>query len=246
MSNRMSAMRVRTLHPWDLPLAEAGRLQERLALSVQEETFDPAGARYIAGLDVSSDKENPILTAGVIVWDRITEEIVDASSVQGTAPFPYVPGFLSFREAPVLLEALRALRIEPDILLVDGHGRAHPRRLGIASHIGLCVDVPTVGIAKSILCGKGTEPADRADAWTTLIDDTEEVGRIVRTRKGVTPVIVSVGNRITLDGAVTLTLACCRGYRLPEPTRLAHQHVNLARTTGKGLVPAGVEQMQLL
>lgn len=242
----MAAVRVKRRHAWDLSIAEATRLQETLAAEVREDPFPLERVRYVAGLDVSSERGNPVLTAGAIVWDRVTSEVVAASSAQGAAPFPYVPGYLSFREAPILLEALASLSIEPDAILIDGHGRAHPRRLGIASHLGVLLEAVTVGVAKSVLCGEGKDPPDRTGAETTLLESGEEIGRIVRTKKGRAPIHVSVGNRITLDDGVALVLACCRDHRLPEPLRLAHEHVNLVRTTGSGLIPVDAEQMQLL
>lgn len=149
--------------------------------------------------------------------------IAEVRTVEAEPSFPYVPGLLSFREVPVLLGALEALQTTPDIVLVDGQGIAHPRRFGLACHLGLMLDVPTIGCAKSLLVGMHDTLSEEDCVWTWLEDDGEVIGAAVRTRRGVKPVYVSVGHRVNLDAAIDWTLACCRGYRLPEPTRLAHQ-----------------------
>lgn len=230
-------MHVRTLHPWDVTPTAAVQIQREFTGKISQEWPDSARsverARLIGGVDVSCTRFDPTLTAGVIVWDRETEELVDAAFVQQEGKFPYIPGLLSFREIPALALALEKLTTEPDVLLVDGQGRAHPRRLGIASHLGLLIDQPTIGVGKSRLCGHGEEPADAPGSITPLVDHGEEIGRMVRLRKGAKPVYVSVGNRIDLSSAVDLVLRCSRGYRLPEPTRLAHLYVNAMRTGGE-------------
>jgi deoxyribonuclease V len=238
-------MHLRTLHPWNIPPKEAVAIQRGLASSIITDVpFDVDRARRIAGVDVSSTRFDPLLTAGVIVWDRETGDILEAVWAQRTQTMPYIPGLLSFREIPVLAEAIRHLTIEPDAFLVDGQGIAHPRRLGIAAHLGLLIDVPTVGIAKSLLAGKGDDPGNDAGSTTPLFDKGECIGAIVRTKAECKPLYISPGNRIGVDDAVSLALSCTRGYRLPEPTRLAHLHVNLARTTGKGL-PISIPQTRL-
>ncbi len=243
----MDIMHVHQLHPWDLSPKAAIALQRTLAESLTDAgPFRLETARRIAGVDVSSSKDSPLLTAGVVVWDRETESVTEAVWAQQPETFPYVPGLLSFREIPVLCAAIAQLSSVPDAFLVDGHGRAHPRRLGIAAHLGLLLDVPTVGVAKSILTGRGEEPGVEAGSHTPLMDGTERIGEIVRLRNHIKPVYVSAGNRITMDDAVELVLACARGYRLPEPTRLAHEHVNLARTTGHGMAVSGAAQATLL
>ncbi len=228
-------MHVTDLHPWAVTPKDAIRIQREIAGTVRSEPFDLDRANIIAGVDVSSTKFDNILTAGVIVWDRDTGALLETTFAQREQSMPYIPGLLSFREIPVLAEAIRALKIKPDAFLVDGHGIAHPRRLGIAAHLGLLIDVPTIGVAKSILTGHGDEPAPTAGSHTPLRDGDEHIGEIVRLKDHCKPVYVSIGNRIGLDDAVALALDCARGYRLPEPTRLAHLHVNSARTTGHGL-----------
>jgi deoxyribonuclease V len=147
--------------------------------------------------------------------------------------FPYVPGLLSFREAPPLLEAFAKLQTQPDAVMIDGQGIAHPRRMGIASHLGLCLDVPTIGCAKSLLIGTFKEPGKRRGAMSRLMDKGDVIGRVVRTRQDVKPLFVSVGHMIDLASAVRLVLKCGRGYRIPEPTRQAHLYVNeLRRRSG--------------
>jgi deoxyribonuclease V len=148
---------------------------------------------------------------------------VDLAVARTPVTFPYIPGLLSFRELPVLLRALEQLHVVPDVFIVDGHGRAHPRRMGIACHLGVLLDLPAIGCAKSILCGTASLPANRAGAWSPLVDGTEQVGAALRTRDGTTPVYVSIGHRVSLDSAIEVVLKCCRRYRLPETTRYAHR-----------------------
>ncbi len=235
------------MHAFDVTnLQEAQALQTKLAASIQEVPFDWKASILIAGLDVSSSKFSPLLTAGIIVWNRRTGEIVDTSFVQEETDVPYIPGFLSFREAPALLKAIEKLTVEPDVFMADGQGRAHPRRLGIAAHIGVLINKPALGVAKSILVGTGPEPGMQKGQVTDLLHKNELIGKIIRTKDGVKPVYVSVGNRMTLDDCRALTLECARGYRLPEPTRLAHNHVNAVRETGKGLPVTSNAQQILL
>jgi deoxyribonuclease V len=147
----------------------------------------------------------------------------------GDTRFPDVPGLLSFRESPIVLEAFAKLKTRPDALMLDGHGYAHPRRFGLACHVGVWLDLPTLGCAKSRFIGSHREPGKRPGGTAALRDDGEVIGRVVRTKLGVKPVFVSVGHRIDLAGAVRLVLASCKGYRVPEPTRQAHLHVNALR-----------------
>ena len=223
-------MRMRSLHAWDVTPAEAVKLQRQLAASVvREGMLHAKDVRLIAGVDVSSSKDDPLLTAGIVVWDRVSGSIVESVSAREPEAFAYVPGLLSFREIPALLKAAQKLQGMPDVWMVDGQGIAHPRRLGIASHLGLFLDVPTIGVAKSILCGSGEIPATVKGSTSPLMHQGEHIGMIVRTRDGVSPVYVSLGHKIDLASAVALTLDAVRGYRLPEPTRLAHQWVNEVR-----------------
>ena len=211
-------------HKWNLSPREAIALQKRLADMIRTMMLD-SSPRYVAGGDVAFRRNGRELVAGWVVWDLQTKTVLETSDVLHEVTFPYVPGLLSFREGPALLAAAARLKTEPDVFMLDGHGLAHPRRIGIASHVGLLMNRPSCGCAKSRLCGTHAEPADRVGSSTRLLHGGDVVGRVVRTRKGVKPIYVSVGHRITLDDAVRLTLRCCDRYRLPEPTRLAHHLV---------------------
>jgi deoxyribonuclease V len=162
-----------------------------------------------------------------VVLDAGNLELLDTSVARGRAGFPYVPGLLSFREVPILLRAFEGLAHPPDAVLCDGQGRAHPRRFGLACHLGLLLDLPSVGVAKSRLTGEAGEPGQKRGAWKPILDGGEEIGRLLRTRDRVRPLYISVGHRITLDDAVALVLKTGAGLRLPEPTRMADKHVGL-------------------
>jgi len=218
---------------------EAVALQKELRRRLAHKPVDPAALHVIAGMDVSCTRFNPVLTAGIILWDRDTERVLEAVSVQRESEFPYIPGLLSFREIPVLLEAWKRLTIRPDAILVDGQGIAHPRRLGIAAHAGLLLGIPTVGVGKSKLTGTHGDVGPNAGDSVPLMDGSEHIGTVLCTKAKSNPLFVSPGNNIDLRSAVEIVRRCLRGYRLPEPTRLAHMHVNLVRTTGKGLPVSG-------
>ncbi len=222
-------MEIHPLHRWDLTEAEAVALQREMAQRVITNT-PLEKCELIAGTDVSYNRYSSLFYAGVVVLRVDDLSVVERQSAQADSPFPYIPGLLSFREAPVVLEALGRVKSRPDAIMFDGQGIAHPRRLGIASHIGLWVDVPCIGCAKSRLCGRYKEPDLAAGSRSPLVDRGEVIGSVVRTRTGVKPVYVSPGNRIDLESSVHWVLATCRRYRLPEPTRLAHQYVNAIRT----------------
>lgn len=210
-----------TAFPGDVSPHQAIAIQRALAARVSEQDTGRA-VRWVAGVDVGLEDAHTARAAVVVL--RFPALVpVDYATARLPLTFPYVPGLLAFREIPVILRALEQLQIEPDVLIVDGHGRAHPRRLGIASHLGVLLDGVTIGCAKSILCGHAPNPPNRAGAWTPLAERGERIGAAVRTRAGVTPVYVSVGHRISLSRAVELVLACCKGYRLPETTRYAHR-----------------------
>lgn len=149
-------------------------------------------------------------------------EIVETQTVEDSIDFPYVPGLLSFREAPLTLAACEKLSVTPDLVLVDGQGIAHPRRLGLASHLGLFLDTPTIGCAKSRLCGSHQTPGHEPGSYAELVDGDETIGAALRTKLGTKPIYVSIGHKVDLEAAIYWVTECCRGYRLPEPTRLAH------------------------
>lgn len=219
------------LHDWNATPEEAVRLQQEFRGRVR---IEPLGrpVETIAGCDISFNRFSDVVYAGVVVLRLPTLEIVEEAGVRTEARFPYVPGLLSFREIPALLEAWARLRTEPDVAMVDGHGIAHPRRMGIAAHFGLVIDRPTLGCAKSILVGHHEEPADARGDWRPLVYRGETIGAALRTKPRTKPVYISVGNRLELPEAVDLALRCDRGYRIPEPTRQAHRFVNELRLRG--------------
>jgi deoxyribonuclease V len=226
-------MMFRRLHEWDLSAPEAVALQRKLAARI--DVSEPLGrCELIAGADVSYNRLSDIIYAGVVVWRAADNTVVDQVSAVTETHFRYVPGLLSFREAPALLEAFAKLETVPDIVMLDGQGIAHPRRMGIASHIGLWLEVPTVGCAKSKLYGHFDEPPPEAGSTSPLLAGKQAIGRVVRTKDNVSPVFASPGHRVDLDGAVRAVLAGVRGYRLPEPTRRAHLYVNEERRKGLG------------
>jgi deoxyribonuclease V len=222
-------MQVHQLHPWDMPADEAIALQKQLAGRVDTATPLPADWDLVAGADVSFNRDDPTIYASVLVWRRSTGEVVEGRDAVGVSHFPYVPGLLSFREAPTVLAAFARLQTRPDVVMCDGQGIAHPRRLGIASHVGLWLELPTLGCAKSLLCGRYAEPGPDPGATSPLTYRGEVIGTVLRTKKNVTPVFVSPGHRIDHASAVAVVRASCRKYRLPEPTRLAHLRVNELR-----------------
>ena len=205
--------------------SDAVALQRELAGQLRlDRTLPENAVRTIAGVDLSPpDAESGRVrgAAVVVAWPSL--EVVEVSTAEGIADFPYVPGLLSFREAPILLEALAGLRTTPDVILVDGQGTAHPRRFGIACHLGLAIDVPTIGCAKSRLVGTHQQPGEGKGGWTPLEHGGDTIGAVVRTRTGVRPIYVSPGNNIDLESSVRWALACSPRYRVPVPTRLAHR-----------------------
>jgi deoxyribonuclease V len=218
------AMELRLETRWNLAPREAMRLQESLRERV--ELKDQFGEiRYVAGADMAFDPETEVAFAGVIVYRFPGLEEVERRMARRKLRFPYVPGLLSFRECPVLLAAFARLRTEPDLILIDGHGRAHPRRFGIACHIGILFDKPTIGCAKSRLVGEHQEPDERAGATAPLMLEGERIGVVLRTRDDVRPIYVTTGHRVSLDSAVGLVKQCLDGFRIPKPTREADHYV---------------------
>lgn len=222
-------MQLQTLHRWDITPTEAVQLQRQLASRVLLEPLPSRTPRLIAGVDVSILRGDPTLTAGVIVWDAQTGGVVDSAAAKEPERFPYVPGLLSFREIPALASAIAGLKTMPDVWFVDGQGVAHPRRLGIAAHLGILLDMPTIGIGKSKLCGTFEPPGPNIGDHSPLIHQGEIIGSVLRTKARSNPLIISPGHRASYEDAVALALSALRGYRLPEPTRLAHLYVNAVR-----------------
>jgi deoxyribonuclease V len=210
------------LHAWAVSPREAIAIQQRLRPLVQS-TWEPATGpvRRVAGIDVGIKKD--MARAAVVVLSYPALEPLDIVLAEEPVSFPYIPGLLSFREGPIVLAALARLQVEPDLLVFDGQGVAHPRRLGIAAHIGVLVDRPSIGCAKSRLCGRHEEPKQEKGQYVWLYDGQEVIGAVVRTRAGVKPVYVSVGHKIDLERAIEYVLGCCTRFRLPETTRWAHR-----------------------
>lgn len=221
-------MDVPSLHPWNLTPKEAIALQKELAGKVRQK---PAlkRYRYVAGVDASYTRFCPDCFAAIAVWDAQQNEVKQVVGVAAKVTFPYVPGLLSFREIPPLLGAFARLQEPPDVVMVDGQGYAHPRRFGIACHLGVLLNVPTIGCAKSRLVGTFDPPGAEAGSLSDLCDKDEIIGRVVRTKLRTNPLFVSIGHRIDLDSAVRVVLETCQGYRVPEPTRQAHLAVNALR-----------------
>lgn len=208
-------------HPWDVSPEEAKRIQRRLASEVTEMPL-PAAVDTVAGVDVSIRDDTA--QAAVAVLEVPTLTVIERVTYRCAVPFPYVPGLLSFREMPALLPALDQLDVMPDVFMTDSHGYAHPRRLGLACHLGVLLDHPTIGVAKSRLTGtpQGSLPPEKGSR-IPLVDEDETIGLLLRTRTDVNPVYVSVGHRCTLDDAADFTLDCSPRYKIPEPTRQAHK-----------------------
>ena len=220
-------MRAVLEHPWNLNPAEAIALQQRLRQAVDRREH-PIRLRHVAGIDVGFEDAGKTTRAAVAVLDFPDLRLVEQAVARRSTSFPYVPGLLSFRELPAVLQALAQLKCVPDVILCDGQGLAHPRRFGIACHLGVLLDHPTIGVGKTRLCGQAVEPANEKGAWTLLMDGAEVIGAVLRSRVGVKPVYVSVGHKLSLAQAIEITLACTPRYRLPETTRQAHRLASLA------------------
>jgi deoxyribonuclease V len=233
-------MKVDELHGFDLSPSEARRLQQELASRiVAGPALDLSAVRHVAGADVSTQGDRAYATVVVLEFPGLA--LLEVRGFEAPLRFPYVPGLLSFREVPPVVSALEKIETVVDALILDAHGLAHPRRMGLASHLGLLLDVPTIGCAKSRLVGSFEEPGRGKGSVTDLVHRGEIVGRVLRTREGVSPVYVSVGSGIDLRSSVELVLACCTRYRLPETTRQAHNASNRLR---RGEEPGG--SMRLL
>lgn len=221
---------------WPADPKEAVALQRRMAGLTREEPLDPDTVELVAGLDVSYAKEDTALAAAAVVLDARTLTVVEQVAVSAEATFPYISGLFAFRELPSVLSALTELTVTPDVIVCDGFGLAHPRRFGIATHLGVLLDRPVVGSAKSVLFGRRSEPGQERGSWTPMVagrsevvedsarlaqEGAEVIGRVLRTRKNVRPVYVSVGHRVDLEGATDLVLRLSPKYRIPEPIRHA-------------------------
>jgi len=221
-------MMVAEIHPWAVSIQDAFQIQKELTrkLLFEDDTDDPA---LIAGVDVAFSRARDLLYAAIVVFDAETMQPVEVASAAQQPVFPYVPGLLTFREGPVVLQAYEKLKLEPDLVMFDGQGIAHPRGLGLAAHMGVILDKPSIGCAKSRLVGEFKEPKQKRGAMRTLSLHRKKVGVVLRTRDNTKPLFVSPGHRITIETAVKRVLEAGRGYRLPEPTRLAHYEAARAK-----------------
>jgi deoxyribonuclease V len=215
-------MNFKNQHSWDLTISEAKNLQNELARKVIRDN-DISKVSYVGGVDVGFDLKRNKTLAAVVILSFPDLEIAESSLVIEDTRFPYIPGLLSFREAPSILKALERLNQIPDVILCDGQGIAHPRRLGIASHIGVITGIPTIGVAKSRLIGQHGDVPNEKGQLVELTDADEIIGAVLRTRKNVKPLYVSIGHKVDLINAIRIVLDCITKYRLPETTRQAHK-----------------------
>jgi deoxyribonuclease V len=214
-------MQITPLHEWNLTPAEAAQIQTQLSSKVITEDLTNEPIQYVAGIDLGYEEATNTSRAAVVVLSFPDLQLEETSIANLPIQFPYIPGFLSFREIPVAIAALEKLKLTPDLILCDGQGLAHPRRFGIACHLGVLADVPTIGVAKSILVGKFENLRTKRGSTAPLIHRKEQVGAALRTRDNMQPVYISVGHRISLPTAIDYVLQCAPKYRLPETTRLA-------------------------
>jgi deoxyribonuclease V len=217
----MEHMRIERLHEFNVTTQEAKALQLALASRIVTENRLQTAPHLILGLDVSVQRNSEAVAAAVVL-SYPDLAVMEKAVVNRRVRFPYVPGLLSFREIPITLEVCEKLATQPDLVMVDGQGLAHPRRIGLASHLGLFLNVPTIGCAKSRLCGEYADPAETAGSYSWVRDAGEIIGAALRTRSGSQPLVISIGHQIDLSSALHWVLQCCRGYRVPAPTRLAH------------------------
>jgi len=225
-------MKCLNLHQWNLPYDEAVKVQRDLSsrIILEPPKIEP---KLVAGADVSYSKGSDLFFSGVVVLEISQMNVIEEVTAQGKVDFPYIPGLLSFRESPILIKAFENLKNIPDVVILDGQGVAHPRGLGIASHIGLILDTPTIGCAKNILVGRYEEPGIEAGEHTPIIFNGKTVGAVLRTKRNVSPVFVSPGHKMDIQTAIDIVMKTCRGYRIPEPTRQAHLLVNRVRLSSE-------------
>lgn len=213
------------MHPWNVSVQEAIAIQQQLQdRIVRTDSFGRINT--VAGVDVGFKENGAITRAAVVVLHLSSLSLLEVATARARTTFPYVPGLLSFRELPAVLKAVDKLGRMPDMFLCDGQGYAHPRRFGIACHLGLLTDTPAIGVGKTRLVGTHAEPANRRGDWEPLYDGDEVIGAVLRTRINVKPVYVSIGHRISLPTAVDYVMKCTTRYKLPETTRLAHKHAS--------------------
>lgn len=222
-----------------LTVSEATIIQHSLRDSLNQHELNKP-IRTIAGADISLNRFSEVIYAGIVVLDYVSLQPLSYSLVKSTTSFPYVPGYLAFREVPALLQALSLMDEKPDLIVVDGHGIAHPRRMGIAAHLGALIEIPTMGCAKKKLYGAYNEPGLLKGEYTPLEAKGETLGYVLRSKYNVKPVYISPGNNISLSHCLEVAKHCMGNYRIPEPTRRAHEFVNLFRT---GKLTAGYHRI---
>lgn len=222
-----------------LTIPEATLIQKELRQQIDLQALKEAPLT-IAGADISLNRFSEVIYAGIVVLRYSDLRPIAFSLVKSFTRFPYVPGFLAFREVPALVQALQQMPVKPDIIMLDGHGIAHPRRMGIAAHLGTLIQAPTMGCAKKKLFGKYEEPGLAKGDFSPIMDKTETIGYALRSKNKVLPVFISPGNKMSLEDSLSIALHCCGNYRLPEPTRKAHEFVNLFRT---GKLQAGYHEI---
>ena len=236
-------MNYQDLHPWNVKPKEAMKIQMDLRKRIElQDSFSEV--RVVAGADVSFDKEKNESYGGVITYSFPELKEIERRGAVREVSFPYIPGLLAFREAPVLLEAFASLKAEPDVILFDGQGLAHFRRMGIATHMGILLDKPAIGCAKSRLIGTFEEPGEDMGCYSHLVDGGQTVGVVLRTKKRVHPIFVSQGNKISLKTCIEIVLKCLDGYRIPKPTREADHYVGLIKRK-PDIIKEGEEKEQL-
>jgi len=226
-------LQIGQLHSWQISYREAVALQRQLRDRLIEQPVEIDSLDTVAGVDVSSSLGSTLIHAAAVVLDLETMERVDSATASVETRFPYIPGLLSFREGPAALAALGQLSLVPDVVIFDGHGYAHPRRLGLAAHMGLWIGMPSIGCAKTRLVGEHEPPARKRGEWTPLLDAGETIGAVLTTREGVKPIFVSRGHLCDLESAIAVVMAATGRFRLPEPTRRAHSLCNEVRKASK-------------
>jgi deoxyribonuclease V len=211
-----------SLHPWKVSIDEAIRIQETLRERIiLKKTFSEL--RHIGGGDVGYSKNKNLLLGAIAVFSFPEMEMFDSATACGKISFPYIPGFLSFREGPILIKAFKQLKIKPDLMIFEGQGIAHPREFGLASHLGLWLDLPSIGCTKTPLLDSCVPPGTSKGNYNSILKEGKEVGAVLRTREGVKPLFISPGHRIDLPAAIQIILSTCPEFRMPEPLRKAHQ-----------------------
>ncbi len=219
-----------SLHPWNVSIDEAIRIQETLREQIiLKKTFSEL--RYIGGGDVGYSENKNLLLGAIAVFSFPEMEMLDFATACGKIPFPYIPGFLSFREGPILIKAFKELKIKPDLMIFEGQGIAHPREFGLASHLGLWLDLPSIGCTKTPLLNSRISPGTSKGSYKSILKERKEVGAVLRTREGVKPVFISPGHRIDFLTAIQIILSTCPKFRIPEPLRQAHQLSRKISTT---------------